>query len=90
MNSNEMFNALSASIEMILNPNPIPERILKSGNATIVFWRDGTKTVVKPEANTTLDDYTAFVAATAKKVYGSNSRIKKLMKELTEVQERRK
>lgn len=25
----------------------IPERILKSGSATIVFWKDGTKTVVK-------------------------------------------
>ncbi|MGI6117799.1 MAG: hypothetical protein ACOYBC_05360 [Bilifractor sp.] len=67
-----------------------PERILKSGPVTIVFWGDGTKTIVRPEAGTTPDDYAAFTAAVTKKVYGSNSRIKKIMEEYTEIQEPRK
>lgn len=63
-----------------------PERILKSGNATIVFWGDGTKTVVKlPEGNTP-DDYAAFTAALAKKVFGTNTQVKKIIREKTEVQ----
>lgn len=57
----------------------IPERIIKSGPATIVFWADGTKTVVKCAEGTEPDDYTAFCAALAKKVYGSNSALKKAM-----------
>lgn len=69
---------------------PVPKRILKSGPVTIVFWADGTKTIVRPEPGTVPDDYTAFVAATAKKVYGSNSRIKRMLAALTEVQEGRK
>lgn len=67
-----------------------PNRILKSGPATIVFWKDGTKTVVKPEADTILDDYAAFTAAVAKKIYGSNSHIKKIIETYTEVQEPKK
>ena len=57
----------------------IPERIIKSGPATIVFWADGTKTVVKCAEGTEPDDYTAFCAALGKKVYGSNSALKKAM-----------
>ena len=57
----------------------IPERIIKSGPATIVFWADGTKTVVKCAKGTEPDDYAAFCAALAKKVYGSNSALKRAM-----------
>ena len=67
-----------------------PDRILKSGNVTIVFWNDGTKTIVKPESGATLDDYTAFTAALAKKIFGSNSKLKKVIKQNTTIQEIKK
>ena len=63
-----------------------PERILKSGTATIVFWSDGTKTVVKRSSDEPENEYTAFTAALAKKVFGSNNAIKKIIEKKTEVQ----
>lgn len=64
----------------------MPDRILKSGNATIVFWKDGTKTVVKLPEGDTPDDYSAFTAALAIKIFGANSRVKKIIKTRTEIQ----
>ena len=63
-----------------------PERILKNGNVTVVFWGDGTKTIVKPEPGATLDDYTAFTAALAKRMFGSNRKLKNVIKTHTEYQ----
>lgn len=63
-----------------------PERIIKSGRATIVFWNDGTKTIVKRKETEQDDPYLAFLAALGKKIYGSNSAIKRLMEEKTEIQ----
>ena len=57
-----------------------PSKILYSGIATIVFWKDGTKTVVKRAEGTKADNYNAFCAALAKKVYGTNSMTKKIIK----------
>lgn len=82
----ETLDQIYKSINGMLNPYPVPERILKSGPVTIVFWDDGTKTLVRPESGTDPDDYAAFTAAVAKKLYGSNSHIKKIMKEVTEIQ----
>ena len=64
----------------------IPVRILKSGVATIVFWKDGTKTVVKCAPETTSNDYDAFTSALAIKLFSTNSRLKKLIREKTVVQ----
>ena len=64
-----------------------PERILKSNNATVVFWKDGSKTVVKCNPETVPDDYGAFTAALAIRIYGNNSQLKKLLKQKTVVQE---
>lgn len=56
-----------------------PKKIIHNGPATIVFWTDGSKTVVKCAAGTDPDLYNAFCAAFAKKVFGTNSRLKKRM-----------
>lgn len=61
-----------------------PKRILRSGPATIVFWADGTKTVVKCAADENDNAYAAFTAALAIKIFGSNSAVKKLVKSKTE------
>lgn len=57
-----------------------PKKIIVNGPATIVFWSDGTKTIVKcesdhPYANT----YDAFTAALAKKIFGTNSHLKNVI-----------
>lgn len=45
----------------------------------VVVWADGDKTMVKRSAKDPDDLYMAFTAALAKKVYGSNSAIKRLI-----------
>lgn len=60
-----------------------PECILKNGPATIVFWKDGTKTIVKRKKGEKEDPYYAFTAALAKKIYGNNSRIKGILESKT-------
>lgn len=62
----------------------IPDRIIKNGRATIVLWPDGTKTVVKLAEGDEPSDYAAFTAALAKKIYGSNSRIKTILRDKLE------
>ena len=74
------------SVDKMLCPN----RILKSGNATIVFWKDGTKTIVRRADEEDDSDYDAFTAALAIKLFGTNSALQKGIKRITEVQEVKK
>lgn len=67
-----------------------PERILKSGAVTIVFWGDGTKTMVRCSETETPDDYDAFTAALAIKVFGSNSKLKRVIRNKTVIQKPKK
>ena len=64
------------------------DRILASGNRTIVFWEDGTKTVVRKSDNTPYSYYDAFTAALAKKVYGNNSQVNRIVENNVWEQER--
>ena len=65
-----------------------PKRILQSGNRTIVFWSDGTKTIVKRAEDEENNPYVAFTAALAIKTYGTNSKVKSIVDRKLEVQER--
>lgn len=56
----------------------IPDRIIFNPPATIVFWTDGTKTVVKCAEGEKFDPYTGFCYAFAERCLGSISHIKKL------------
>lgn len=56
-----------------------PVRIICNGPATIVFWNDNTKTVVKVAEGDDDNLYAAVAFALAKKLYGSNSHFKKLV-----------
>ena len=51
-----------------------PKRIIKSGDRTIVFWKDGTKTIVKRSGDAKDDIYNAFTAALAKKYMATTHR----------------
>lgn len=59
----------------------IPKKIIYNGPATIVFWDDGTKTVVKRSEKDIDNKYNAFCAALAKKIYGNNSKINSIVAE---------
>ena len=61
-----------------------PKKIIYSGVATIVYWDDGTKTVVKRSEGTPDDRYAAFCAALAKKMYSTNSGLKRLIRKAEE------
>lgn len=52
-----------------------PERVIKNGPAMVVFWKDGTKTIVKRKKGEPDNIYHAFTAALAKKIFGSNSKV---------------
>lgn len=45
----------------------------------VVIWADGDKTIVKRSKHDPDDLYMAFTAALAKKIYGSNSAVKRLI-----------
>ena len=68
---------------------PKVSRILKSRNRTIVFWADGTQTIVKRAEDEAERDYNAFCAALGIKLYGSNSALKRIV-ERTETQKLKK
>lgn len=55
------------------------KNIIHNGPCTIVFWMDNTKTIVKLKPGDTYDPHAAFCIAVAKKVYGNNSKISKIV-----------
>lgn len=63
---------------------PDIERVLFSGPATIVFWADKTKTVVKCMDGQPFEKYAGFAAACMKKMFGSTSRAKAILEEVAE------
>lgn len=46
------------------------KKVIFNDPATIVFWRDGSKTVVKCREGETFDKWTGLSMALAKRVYG--------------------
>lgn len=57
-----------------------PKKIIYNPPATIVFWEDGTKTVVKCAEGETYSEYYGFLAALGKKIFGTNSEINRIVK----------
>ena len=55
------------------------KNIVFNNPATIVFWEDGTKTVVKCAEGEQFNKYVGFCAAVTKKVFGNNNRVIKLV-----------
>lgn len=57
----------------------IPKKIIRSGECTIVFWQNGDKTLVRRDPEDEDSIHSAFCAALAKYIFGSNSQIKKII-----------
>lgn len=64
----------------------VPEKVIKNGPATVVVWDDGSKTVVK-RTDEDDDPEKGFAMALVKKLYGTRSRFKKMLRDKTKVQE---
>ena len=60
---------------------PAVNHIIFNPPATIVFWDDGTKTVVKCMEDQPYEKYAGFAMACMKKMFGSTSRAKAIMSE---------
>lgn len=60
-------------------PNFMPKKIIYNDPATIVFWQDGTKTVVKRSPSEQFNKYNAFCAALAKRIFENNSQVNKIV-----------
>lgn len=72
-------------IKDILTPKHIFHN--RKTTETIVLWKDGTKTVVKPMEGTPeceMSSYSAFTAALAKRIFGSNTQVNKIVSMTTE------
>lgn len=62
------------------------KKIIFSGPKTIVLWSDGTKTIVSMSKNEAkFDPEAAFCAAYTKKMFGTNSKIKRIIKEKSNI-----
>ena len=62
------------------------KKIIFSGPKTIVLWSDGTKTIVSMSKDEThFDPEAAFCAAYTKKIFGTNSKIKRIIKEKSNI-----
>ncbi|MDE6019768.1 MAG: hypothetical protein K2H01_02045 [Ruminococcus sp.] len=55
------------------------KQIIYSGPKTIIIWKDGSKTIVSCGKDDTYNRYAGFCAAVTKKIFGSNSNIKKII-----------
>jgi len=56
-----------------------PERIVYNPPATIVFWKDKTKTVVKCSEGEEYSEYFGFLAALGKKIFETNSEVNRIV-----------
>ena len=80
-NSNSFFS----SRYMFLNNIPEVKKVIFNDPATIVYWKDGTKTVVKCQKGDDFDPEKGFAMAFLKKCWGNkgnfNDKLIKIMKE---------
>ena len=60
----------------------LPTKAVFNDPATIVFWDDGTKTVVKCQEGDVYDEREGFLLCCAKKLMGGNGRYNDVMRGL--------
>lgn len=64
----------------VMDKRYMVKKLIYHGPATIVYWADGEKTVVKCMDGDTFDPMAGFCAALAKKGYGSTGTVKQIIK----------
>ena len=58
---------------------PHPDRVIINGPATIIYWNDGTKTVVKCQPGDTFNAETGLMAAMLKRYMGNDNTYNKVL-----------
>lgn len=80
--TNEIVKSIQEQVKnVVVEREFTPKHIIhnRKTDETIVIWRDGTRTTVKPMIGVPHSPYSAFTAALAKKVYGSNTKVNKIV-----------
>lgn len=70
---------LSNCTERKKNMSIAVHKIVYNGDTTVVYWKDGTRTIVHKAEGEEDNKYHAFCAALAKKVYGSNAEVNRIV-----------
>lgn len=70
---------------------PKPNKVIADIEAgvTVVMWNDGEKTIVRTAEGTTPDIYNAFCAAFCKRMYGTNSALKRHLNDILVIKEKK-
>ena len=68
---------------------PQIEKVIHNNPKTVVIWSDKTKTIVSCGEDAEFDEYVGFTAAVMKKLFGSNTKVKKIMKAKTVVSKKK-
>lgn len=85
-NDIETVKKCSASMEIRVDIPGMIDRVIFNDPATIILWKDGTKTVVKRSDDDIWDPEKGFCMAIIKKLYGRTSFIKRFMEPEEEMQ----
>ena len=76
---NYYHNILSASMKVKVDIPGMIDRVIFNDPATIIYWKDGSKTVVKRSDDDIWDSEKGLCMAIIKKLYGNTSFIKRFM-----------
>ena len=60
-------------------PFTVPTKVVFNGDTTIVFWKDGDKTIVKRKWDDPVDPEHAVASAIAQKLFGSKTKFRKFV-----------
>ena len=68
----------------------MPKQIIHNAEAVIVFWKDGSKTIVRRREGDPDDIHSAFAQALVKKLFGATTTAHKMVDRVTKEQELKK
>ena len=76
------------AVQTLNGPCPKPKKVVYNEEAGImvVIWMDGQKTIVRPAEDEDMNPYDAFCAAYCKRVFGSNSALKRELEKVMVVE----
>lgn len=70
-----------------VGPKPIPKKVIFSGPATTILWKDGTKTTVKCSSEDAWDDDVGVAMCYLKKMLGNKGNFNNIFREAMKVAE---
>ena len=76
------------AVQTLNGPCPKPKKVVynEEAGAMVVIWMDGQKTIVRPTEDEDVNPYDAFCAAYCKRVFGSNSALKRELEKVMVVE----